>query len=232
MVDFWSIPESIKWDNYTQAFDAVRKSIGNSIYVAVMTISLALFTGSLTGYVFARHNFPAKNILYLILIGCMMVPSLLLIVPLYSVIVKFGLTNNYWGLILPYASGQQLFALLIIRSFIERIPEELFEAARLDGGSEFYLYRRIAIPLCIPVLITITVVSFVGVYNDYLLPLIVLDESKYTFSVAAVNLTSAGRQDIGLTFGAYVLGSIPMIILLTFGMKHYVQGLTSSAVKA
>jgi ABC-type glycerol-3-phosphate transport system permease component len=231
VMDFWAWPKSIKWDNYTAAFEAVKHSIGNSLYVCSISVIGSLILASLSGYVFARHNFPGKPVLFMMIIGVMMVPGLLTMVPLYAVVVNMHLTHTFWGLILPYIAGTQLFGILLCRTFFETLPEELFEAARIDGGNEFYLYRRIALPLSLPILITIGIVTFLAIYNDYLWPLLVLDTSQHTFSVEAVNLTSAGRQDVGLSFAAYVIGSIPMVILLSLGMRYYVQGMLSGAIK-
>jgi len=232
LIDFWGIPSTIKWANYSGAFDAVKNSIGNSLFVCAVTVIGSLALASMSGYVFARHRFPGKGALFMMLLGVMMIPSLLTIVPLYSVIVHFHLTHTLWALILPYIAGTQLLGILICRAFFETLPEELFEAARIDGGSEFLLYRRVALPLSVPILITISIITFLSVYNDYLWPLIVLDQSQHTFTVAVVNLTSSGRPDIGLTFGAYVLGSIPTAVLLMFGMRYYVQGMMAGAVKS
>lgn len=231
LIHFWEIPKTIKWDNFINAYEAVKNSIGNSLYVCFLTLLGSLTLGSLSGYVFARHQFPLKNTLYMMALAVMMIPGILTIVPLYGLIVKLHLTHTYWGLILPYIAGTQLFGILICRAFFETLPEELFEAARIDGGSEFYLYSRIALPLSIPILITIGIITFLSVYNDYLWPLIVLDESQRTFTIAAVNLTNAGRPDIGLSFGGYILGSIPTIFILLVGMKYYVQGMLSGSIK-
>jgi ABC-type glycerol-3-phosphate transport system permease component len=232
IMNFWALPKSIKWENYSLAFEAIKHSIGNSLYICMVSVAGSLLLASLSGYVFARHKFPLKSVLFMLIIGVMMVPSLLTIVPLYAVIVKLHLTHTFWGLILPYIGGTQLFGILLCRTFFETLPEELFEAARIDGGNEFYLYRKIALPLSLSILITIGVVTFLAIYNDYLWPLIVLDSNQHTFSVEAVNLTSAGRADIGLSFAAYVLGSIPIVILLSFGMKYYIQGSLSGAIKS
>jgi ABC-type glycerol-3-phosphate transport system permease component len=232
IMNFWALPKSIKWENYTAAFAAVKDSIGHSLFICVVSVAGSLLLASLSGYVFARHTFPAKGLLFMLIMAVIAVPALLLIVPQYAVITKLHLTHTYWGLILTYIGGTQIFGILLCRTFFESLPEELFEAARIDGGNEFYLYRRIALPLSIPILITIAIVTFLGVYNDYLLPLIILDSSQTTFSLAAVNISSAGRQDVGLSFAAYVIGSIPLAILLAFGMKYYIQGSLTGAIKS
>ncbi|RKP52891.1 carbohydrate ABC transporter permease [Cohnella endophytica] len=232
LIDFWGIPAKIKWENYQLAFEAIKLSLCHSLFVCMVTIFGSLLFGSLTGYVMARHTFPGKQLIYIMLLGVMMIPGILTIVPLYSLIVMLKLDHTFWGLILPYVAGSQLLGILLCRTFFEGIPNELFEAARMDGGTELYLYRKIALPLSVSILITIGLVTFLSVYNDYLWPLLVLDQSQQTFTVAAVNLSSGGRQDIGLTFAAYVLGSIPTIILFSFGMKYYVNAMLNGAVKA
>ncbi|MFD0714406.1 carbohydrate ABC transporter permease [Paenibacillus sp. GCM10027626] len=232
LIDFWGFPSAIKWENYTVAWEAVQSSIGNSLFVCIVTVLGAVVLGSLSGYVFARHRFPLKGLLYILLIGVMMIPSLLNTVPLYAIIVKLGMTKSFWGLILPYIAGTQLLGILLCRTFFESLPEELFEAARIDGGNEFYIYARIALPLCLPILITIGIVTFLSVYSDYLWPFIVLDQDHQTFTMAAVSLNRSGSSDIGLSFAGYIIGSIPTIVVILFGMKYYIEGMVAGAVKS
>ncbi|WP_391574534.1 carbohydrate ABC transporter permease [Cohnella sp.] len=232
LIDFWGMPEVIKWANYSDAWNVVKSSIGNSLYVCIVTVIGAVVLGSLSGYVFARHRFPLKGLLYILLIGVMMIPSLLTIVPLYAIIAELGITNSYLGLILPYIAGTQLLGVLLCRTFFESLPEELFEAARIDGGNEFYLYSRIALPLCLPILATVGIVTFLAVYSDYLWPFIVLAQEKQTFTMAAVSLNRSGQSDIGLSFAGYIIGSIPTILVISFGMKYYIEGMVSGAIKS
>lgn len=232
VVQFWSWPERIKWENYTTAFEAVKFSIFRSIYVGVFSVAGVLLLGSLAGYAFARHRFAGKQLFYLLLLGVLMIPGPLILIPQYAVLVHLNLINSYWGLILPYIAGSQLLCIILCRSFFEELPEDLFEAGRMDGAGELYLYRRVALSLCVPILVSVAIVTFIAVYNDYILPLVVLKESKYTFTLIAVQLTSAGRSDMGLTFAAFAVGSIPMLVLIVSGMRYYVDGLLSGAVKS
>lgn len=232
LIDFWSLPDTPKWANYTEAWKVVKDSIGNSLFVCIVTVIGAVFIGSLSGYVFARHQFPLKGLLFLLLIGVMMIPSLLTIVPLYATITNLNMTNSFWGLILPYIAGTQLLGIMLTRTFFESLPEELFEAARMDGASEWYLYLRIAMPLCVPILITVGIVTFLSVYSDYLWPFIVLKQENQTFTMAAVSLNRAGSSDLGLSTAGYAIGSIPTIIVILFGMKYYIEGMVSGAVKS
>lgn len=232
LIDFWGMPAALKWANYSDAWAVVKSSIGNSLYVCLITVLGSVIIGSLSGYVFARHKFPLKGLLYILLIGVMMIPSLLTIVPLYAVIAELGFTNSYLGLILPYIAGTQLLGVLLCRTFFESLPEELFEAARIDGGNEFYVYSRIALPLCLPILVTVGIVTFLAVYSDYLWPFIILSQEKQTFTMAAVSLNRSGRSDIGLSFAGYIIGSAPTVLVIVFGMKYYIEGMVTGAIKS
>jgi ABC-type glycerol-3-phosphate transport system permease component len=231
LMNIWGIPKVIKWANYTSAFDAVKGSMGNSLFVAALSIAGSLTIASLSGYVFARHQFPFKTLLYSVFIGVMMIPGIVTLVPMYSMISKMHLTSSFLGLILPYTAGLQLFGILITRTYFETLPGELFEAAKIDGGTEFYLFARIALPLSVPVLLTIAIVSFIAVYGDYLWPLLVLTDKQVTLAIAVVKLNAGGRSDYGLTFAGYVIGSVPTVIIVATGMKYYLQGMVSGAIK-
>ncbi|QTH40590.1 carbohydrate ABC transporter permease [Cohnella sp. LGH] len=232
VVDFWGIPEGLKWENYSTAWSAVSGSIGNSLFVCCVTVAGAVLISSMAGYSFARNRFPGKEILFMLIISVMLIPSMLNIVPLYAIISQLNLTDSFWGLILPYISGTQLVGIILCRTFFQGIPEELFEAARMDGAGEAYLYLRIALPLSMPVIATLGIITFISVYSDYLWPLIILKEPHLTFTIQAVNMTTNGRPDLGLSFAAYIIGSLPMILVIMFGMKYFVQGITSGALKS
>ena len=231
LMNIWGIPQAIKWANYSGAFDAVRGSMGNSLFIAALSIAGSLTIAALSGYVFARHQFPWKNFFYSVFIGVMMIPGIVTLVPMYSMVSRMHLTSSYWGAILPYIAGLQLFGILITRTYFETLPGELFEAAKIDGGGELYLFTRIALPLSVPVLLTIAIVSFIAVYGDYLWPLLVLSDKQATLAIAVVKLNAGGRSDYGLTFAGYVIGSIPTVIIVATGMKYYLQGMVSGAIK-
>ena len=113
------------------------------------------------------------------------------------------------------------------------VPQELFESARLDGASEFQVYRHIVVPLSLPILIAIGIINFHGIYNDFIWPLIVLqDQNLKTFAVAIFELPTVYRFEYGLTFAAYVVGSLPLVVVLLAGMKYFVRGITEGGVKA
>jgi ABC-type glycerol-3-phosphate transport system permease component len=164
-----------------------------------------------------------------------MIPGVLTLVPAFLLVKNFGLINTYGALILPYIAGGQVFAIFILRSFIASLPEELFEAARLDGASTFQAFRHIAIPLSKPILVTIAIMNILGTWNDYVWPLVTTPDGKlWTISVGIVTFGNSfrGLESWGPMFAAFVLASIPLIVLFLFTMRYFIAGLTSGALKA
>jgi ABC-type glycerol-3-phosphate transport system permease component len=144
-----------------------------------------------------------------------------------------GLLNSHLALVLPYLAGGQVFAIFILRSFLAALPEELFEAARLDGASELQLYARIAMPLCRPIIGTIAVMTTLSSWNDYVWPLIVLsDDTRKTLSIGLAFFRGAYATTYGPLFAGYVIASLPLLVLFLLTMRAFIAGLTSGAIKA
>ena len=233
ITDFWSLPSVIRWDNYPGAIDTVKGSTFNSLFVTIVSCTGIVFLSSLAGFVFARHRFPGKETLFTALIGLVMLPQVLLLVPLFVEVKSMGIADTYWALILPYMAGGQIVGILLCRGFMATIPQEVFESARLDGASELQVYRHIVLPLSLPILIAIGIINFHGIYNDFIWPLMVMqDQNLKTFAVAIFELSTVYRFEYGLTFAAYVVGSLPLVVVLLAGMKYFVRGITEGGVKA
>ena len=233
ITDFWSWPNSIRWDNYPAAFATVAGSTLNSLFVSLVSCAGILLLSSLTGFVFARHEFPGKELLFSLLIALIMLPQVLLLVPLFIEIKSMGLDNSAWALILPYLSGGQLIGILLCRGFFSTIPREFFESARIDGASEFQIYGRIVLPLSLPILTTVAIINFHAIYNDFIWPLMVIQyQDLKTFAVAIFDLSTVYRFEYGMTFAAYVIGSLPLVIALLAGMKYFIRGITEGGLKA
>jgi len=206
-----------------------------------------VFLASLSGYAFARLRFAGKDTLYLLLITLMMVPGILTLIPLFQWMLAFPLVggNDVWGqggtgfrnswlaLWIPYWAGGQIFGLMLCRTFFEDIPREFFEAARVDGASEFKIYRMIVLPLSVPILATLAIMQFIGSYNDYIWPLVIISEPQnQMFAVGITLFASDASVELGPQMAGYVVGSLPLVLIFLFGMKYYVQGLTSGGVKS
>ena len=154
---FWELPAPPRWDFYGKAWDALSGYIFNTLLVAVLTVAGVLTLSSMAGYTFARHRFPGREALYYLILALMMIPGVLTLIPTFALVKAiaaagvhlggwtfgpFALLNTRWALILPYISGGQILGILLCRGFFQGLPEEMFEAARLDGAGEFAIYRR------------------------------------------------------------------------------------------
>ncbi|MCC5877826.1 MAG: carbohydrate ABC transporter permease [Candidatus Sumerlaeia bacterium] len=231
--NFWGLPRDWNWHHYTLAISRSYIYIMNSIVVCTAATAGILLLSSLSGYVFARHEFPFKNTIFMALIALLMLPAVLTLVPLFLLVRDLGLLNTRWALLLPYMAGGQIFGIFLFRAFVAEIPRDLFDAARLDGANEIQVYSNIVIPLSLPVLATVAITSMFGLYNDFIWPLVVInDPAKQMFSVAVTELANDATVDMGVTLATYTVGCIPLLILIAFGMKYFVRGVTSGALKA
>ncbi|MBI4028363.1 MAG: carbohydrate ABC transporter permease [Verrucomicrobia bacterium] len=244
---FWSLPGGLRMEYFSKALHFTYRYILNTLAVGAVVVVGTLFLSSVSGYVFARLEFGGKRVLFLLILSLMMIPGVLTLVPAFLWFKEFpfvggndwlggggsGFLNSRWVLIIPYISGSQVFGIYLCRTFFEQIPSELFEAARIDGASEFSAYWRIALPLSLPILATLAIMNFVGVYNEYIWPLVAIsDKQIQVFSVGVTQFGLEGNLDLGPMMAGYVIGSIPLIIAFAFGMRYYIQGLTTGAVKA
>ena len=231
---FWSFPNPIRWPNYTQGIGTMANYIRNTLAYSAVSVVAVVVLSSLTGYAFARHHFPFKEPLYLSVLALLMIPGVLTLIPSFVLVKELGILNTPWALILPWTSGGQVIGTLLCRTFFATLPQELFDAGKIDGASEFQLYSKIAVPLSWPILITLAIMHIVGTYNDFIWPLLTI--SSPNLQVVSVGLTEFTSQfgitDWGPRMAAYVVATIPLLILFTFGMRYYVRGITAGAVKA
>ena len=227
---------SIVWDKFTSNYRNLWKTVPynryfiNSVFIATASTLLTLFFCSLGGYAFAKYQFRGQKILFGILLASMMVPFQVLLVPLFGLMYDIGWLNSYKAIIIPFSVGA--FGVFLMRQFIVTIPSELLDAARIDGCSEFGIYYRIVLPIIKPALGALTIYSFLGSWNGYLWPLIILrDEAKYTLPIGLANLVGIYRQDYGMLMAGTLLSLMPIVILFLAMQREFVQGITLGSVK-
>ncbi|MDD5564029.1 MAG: carbohydrate ABC transporter permease [Thermoanaerobaculaceae bacterium] len=202
----------------------------NSAFVAVVSTALALLVVSLAGYAFAKLRFPGRSRLFRTLLTAMVIPAQVAMLPLFLLLREVGLVNTYWGVIIPALAP--VFGIFMVRQYALSLPDELLDAARVDGAGEFTIYRRLVLPLLRPILVTFGVFSFIGAWNDFMWPLIVLtDDRRYTLPVALANLIGEHAQDIELMMAGSVLTVLPVLLLFLVLQRTYVEGLTMGGVK-
>ncbi len=232
--DFLGLPNPPYWKNFENAMKFVGRPILNSLFICGSALMCILVNVILSGYTFARLRFKGKKFLYSAIVAVMMVPVTVTIVPQYLVVSELGIVNTYAALILPYIASQQVIGIILARTTIEQMPLELFDAAKIDGASELQTMIRIALPLLKPTLITAGIQAVVAMYNDYIWPTVALtggDEMKTFCQIVYNNSQGYVRTDIGQLCAAFILGTVPLVVITCCCLKYYLQGMVAGAVK-
>ena len=202
----------------------------NSIVVASSVTALTLFTSSLAGYIFAKFEFPFKNALFVLMLATLMIPFPAIFVPSYLVATWLHLLNTLWALIIPGIVSA--FGVFLMRQFIAGIPNDLIEAARIDGASEFAIYYRVIVPLIGPPLAALGIFTFLGSWNDYLWPLTVInDEAKQTVPLALTFFNSTHAQRYDLVMAAATMAVLPIVIVTAIFQRWIANALVLSGLK-
>lgn len=202
----------------------------NSLVTSVIITVVTLFTSALAGYVFAKHQFRGKKLLFILILATMMIPFQVIMIPTYLITAELGLVNHLLAIILPNLVSS--YGVFLAKQFIEEIPQELLEAARMDGSGEFRLMLRIVMPLILPMLSALGIFTFMNSWNNYLWPLIVLnDESKMTVPLALVYFNGTHQVNYNVVMSAAVLITIPVIIMFLIFQKQFIKGLAMTGMK-
>jgi ABC-type glycerol-3-phosphate transport system permease component len=231
---FWALPQPVRWENYVVGFLGIWRFALNSLITVGASTLITVVLSALAGFVFARHRFPGKETIYTAILALLMIPPILTLIPAFVLVHELGLVNTYWALILPWASGGQVFGILLCRSYFATISEEFFEAARIDGASELQALWHVAVPLSRSILVTLAIMRLITTYNNFIWPLVVItDLSRQVVSVGLTQFTSnAGMTDLGPQMAAYVYATIPILVIFLLGMRYYIQGLVAGGLKA
>jgi multiple sugar transport system permease protein len=219
--------------NYDELFERLDfpRYFFNSMVVALTVTAGNLLFCSMLGYALAKLEFPGKRVLFGLMLGTLMVPSIITFMPLFVIVSNMNLVNTHAGLILPFLVGA--FGAFLMRQFISGIPDELIDAARIDGAGEYRIFFRIIMPLCGPALATLAILSFLGSWNAFLWPLVSAStENMYTLPVA-VALFSIGQQqsDLALQMAAAATMVIPVVVLFFAMQRYIVQGVATTGIK-
>jgi len=208
----------------------LARFFANSLFVAFMRVGITLFTSSLAGFIFAKYKFWGKNILFAYILAQMMIPFQVVMIPAYLILVKLGLVDTLWGLIIP--SMVDAFGIFLMRQFIESIPNELMDAARIDGAGEFTIYWRIILPQLGAPLAALGIFSFMAVWNDYLWPLIVITtHERRTLPLLLTWYNTAHGTRYDLTMAASVLVLLPILVVYMIFQRWIVRGVAMTGFK-
>jgi cellobiose transport system permease protein len=221
------------WVNLRHVFDNINffQGLYNTVFVAGMYTIGSVFFCALAGFTFAKFNFPGKNILFVSLLLTMMIPAQLSFIPSFIVMAKIGWVNSYQALIVPGLANA--FGIFWIKQYCEgSVPDELLEAGRLDGCGQFRLFWHVAIPILRPALAFLAIFNFIGVYNDYLWPLVVINNpQRFTLQVVLSQLNGIYNTDYGMVMAGTFLATLPLIIIFVIFSRQFISGITDGAVK-
>ncbi len=227
------IPAPLTFANYPEGLTFIPfwRYLLNTCIICVLSVLGTLLSCSLVAYGLARIRWRGRNVLFYIVLGTMMLPFQVTMVPVFVMFAKIGWVDTFWPLIAPHFFGNAFF-IFLMRQFFLTIPPELTEAARIDGCSDWGIYRRIIIPLSKPVLATVGLFAFMAAWNDYLGPLIYLaDESKYTLSLGLASFSSQYGSYPGMLMAVTTVITVPIIAIFFFAQRTFIQGITLTGIK-
>jgi multiple sugar transport system permease protein len=226
------VPSRLTGEHYRALF--TRLNLGryllNSAIVALTVTTVSLFVNSMAGYAFAKLRFRGRDRLFRALTTGLVIPVQVAMLPLFLLMKELGLINTYWGVIIPGLAS--IFGIFLVRQYALSISDDLLDAARIDGASEFRIYRSVVLPTIRPILATLAIWTFLSTWNDFMWPLIVLsDESRFTLPVALANLSGEHVQDTELMMAGSVLTVLPVMVVFLFLQRFYIAGITAGSVK-
>ena len=208
----------------------LARHLGNSLAIAIGSTLICVLLCGMAGYAFARLEFKGRERVFQLLVAGMLIPAQVGMLPLFLLLKAMGLVNTMLGVIIPMMAP--IFGIFMVRQYALGIPRELMDAARVDGASEWRIFRAIVMPLLRPILATLAIFIFLSSWNDFLWPLIVLsDDARYTLPVALANLSGEHVQDTELMMAGAVLTVMPVLLVFLLLQRHYVRGLLLGGVK-
>ncbi|MFD2610401.1 carbohydrate ABC transporter permease [Deinococcus taklimakanensis] len=226
------LPQEATSVNYQNALNAGSFGLytRNSLFVAIVSTLIALVTNSLAAFALAKYRFKGREFLFLLTLATIMIPLQVIMVPIFLVLRQIGLTDSLWGIIIPPAATPT--GVFLLRQYMLSIPDEILEAARVDGASEWAIYWRIILPLSVPALATLAIFSFTWRWNDFVWPFIVLtSESKSTLQLALARLVGQFGVDWSTLLAATVLTMLPMLIVFLLLQRYFLSNATAGSVK-
>jgi multiple sugar transport system permease protein len=226
------LPRSPTLEHYRTLFSTMSlgRYLANSLIISLGGTLLGVLITSLAGYAFAKLRFRGRQTLFRSLLAGMVVPGQVAMLPMFLMLRELGLINTLFGAMIPVLAP--IYGIFLVRQYSQSIPDDLLDAARLDGASEFRIFRSVVFPALAPVLATLGVFTFLSAWNDFMWPLIVLsDDARYTLPVALANLAGEHVQDVELMMGGAVVTVLPVFLAFLFLQRYYISGIMTGSVK-
>ena len=227
------IPSEPTWDNYIRAITSNNfgRYFFNSLLVACSSTIIVVVLSSTLAYAFARWDFPGRQFLFFTMLGTMMIPTLVLIIPQFVLAKNLHLLDSLWGLVVVYSAGTA-FNMFLLRGFFEEIPQDLFDAATIDGAGPFRTFWSIALPLARPALAAVAIFSFLGAWDEFTWALTAINnQDLYTLPIALRLFQQQHGTEWGVVFAASAIAVLPTIAVFVIFQRHLIKGITSGAIK-
>ncbi len=220
------------WENWIHGWHVIKGYIANSVFTSTISVIATLITAVMSSFVFARYDFSGKTIIWYLLLGLLFMPGIMNLVPLFILMKDLNLLNSLMGLSILYTVGGQVFCIFVLRNFIEEIPQDLFEAAQVDGAGPMKQIFNIVIPMSGSILATLAILRFLGCWNDFITPLVCIsDEYKQLIPVGLMRLDGEYVKQWGQMMAGFSIAAIPLVLIFLFTMRLFVKGLSAGAVK-
>jgi multiple sugar transport system permease protein len=227
------VPAKLLWGNFVRAVQYIPFGmyLGNTLVICVLSVAGAMLSSSLVAYSFSRIRWPGRDPLFFLLLATMMLPAQVTLIPVFSIFRTLHWIDTILPLVVPQWLGTAFF-IFMLRQFFMTIPLELSDAARIDGCSEWDIYRRVILPLAKPALATVGLFTFIGAWNDFMGPLIYLnDERRATLSLGLQQFVGQHGAEWSLLMAASTLMTLPIIVIFFFAQRTFIQGITLTGVK-
>ena len=240
------IPDTITLQNYVRFLSAEGffRWVLNSGFLAIVVLLVQMFFNSLAAYSFAKRKFPGRDALFLLMLGTLMIPGQLFLIPNYLILLRsplfggnnllgmggHGMLDSFWGIIVPYSFS--VWSVFFMRQYMKTIPDDLLDAARMDGASEFTIYSKVVLPLCGPVLAAQAIFTFTFVWNDFFWPLIVISSSELrTLQLGLALFILKNKTVWDVVFAGSVISTIPVLLVFIFFQKYFIRGIALTGMK-
>jgi ABC-type glycerol-3-phosphate transport system permease component len=230
----YALPRRLHWEKFAHAWTASNYStyFSNSTVVVVISVVFVIVIGSMAAHALARYRFPGSRWVRFLILSSMMLPPQMLILSLFEMMFRYGLYNSLTGLILVYVATELPLTVYLLESFFAQIPQDLFDAARLDGYSDFEIFWRITLPIALPAIFTTVTLNFIMLWNEFLYAVVLLtDNSKRTLPLGIMQFMGGHQLDIGMVATGLIIAILPVVLLYGFFSETIIGGMTAGAVR-
>jgi ABC-type glycerol-3-phosphate transport system permease component len=234
MHNHFALPTIWHWEKFPQAWFNSNYNVyfTNSLLVVVSAVAILTIIGAMAAHCFARYRFRLNRVLYFLIFSTIILPPQITIIALFQILVQYGLYNSLVGLTIVYVSIQLPLTIYILESFFARIPTDLFDAARIDGYSEWEIFWRVSLPIAMPALSTIVILNTILLWNEFLYAVVLItDESNRTLPLGIQRFMGDQLEDVGMIATGLMIAIVPVVLIYVFFSEKLIQGMTAGAVK-